>query len=93
MLCPDMAVLNQNNIVYNMTQYFWSIVKLFIGQEKKKSSVYCLFFPSLFLQKNIKEVQQDIRTFNFPGYFSRRITYRTIAQTFNDISSTSLLCY
>lgn len=50
MLCPDMAVLNQNN-VYNMTQYFWSIVKLFIGQEKKKVQFIVYFSPAYFYRK------------------------------------------
>lgn len=62
--------------------------------EKKKNKMVQFIFPSPLLQKNIKEVQQEIRVFkpSFSGYLNRIIS-RTSVQTFNDISSTSLLYY
>lgn len=40
MLCHDIAVMNQNNDVYNMAQDFSNITKFFTLKKKKNGSVY-----------------------------------------------------
>lgn len=70
-----------------MAQDFSNIVKFFTWK-KKIGSVY-------FSQSISTEIKGETRIFklSFSGYLNRRITSRSNAQTFNDISSTSWLYY